>query len=838
MTTAIAQNFAMASLYVGDLHPDVTEAMLFEKFSHAGPVLSIRVCRDAVTRRSLGYAYVNYQQTPDAERALDTMNFDPVFGRPIRIMWSQRDPSLRRSGVGNVFIKNLDKDIDHKAIYDTFSNFGNILSCKVATDENGVSKGYGYVGKFIPRAQRMREIGETTRKFTNVYVKNFDENFTDQCLVDLFSKFGKIQSCVVMKEDDKSKGFGFVSFENPEDAEAAVKEMNEYQLPSGKKLYVGRAQKKAERQAELKRRYEMLKLERIQQYEGVNLYLKNLDDSVDDAQLRKAFEKFGVITSAKVMTDEKGQSKGFGFVCFSSPDEATRAVSEMNNQKLGNKPLYVALAQRKEDRKAQLASQLVQRVNALRFQTVGMGQMYSGSGYFFPTMPQAGPRAYLTALPAGAPQVRATPRWMSSPTMGRGQAMPPNILTQYPQGLARPRGPAIATAAVTTNVRPQSGNPQLARTLTATQVLPQPRYAMDFRFSAAPAATTRQQLTPAGPTIMIQQPRPGLAPVPAAPAPAAPPAFKFPAAAAAAAAARNITPAAQQFQAAAQLQHGIMVHGHEPLTSSMLSSAPPQEQKQMLGERLFPLIMEIHKDLAGKITGMLLEMDNGELLNMLESPDLLNAKVTEAVRVTIGGTMSHDDVNRKTSVFLHQVALQFLNSAPMLACDCYRKCATLRKKSSNRFAQKYAQCDGCGALLIAGISGSFRKTMQIKLGRRLLKIRRRLQYNNSGGISKFESSLLERWNRRRGALVLQCKFCSTLKRLRWLKSDPDLVLRWNSKRFTRVEKKLSSAKRRKVACSKLQLLLKSNDNNRPPASCDLSTFLNSVGHSAAGPSAQ
>ncbi|KRY49578.1 Polyadenylate-binding protein 1, partial [Trichinella britovi] len=812
MTTAIAQNFAMASLYVGDLHPDVTEAMLFEKFSHAGPVLSIRVCRDAVTRRSLGYAYVNYQQTPDAERALDTMNFDPVFGRPIRIMWSQRDPSLRRSGVGNVFIKNLDKDIDHKAIYDTFSNFGNILSCKVATDENGVSKGYGfvhfeteesaqkaidkingmlldgkkvYVGKFIPRAQRMREIGETTRKFTNVYVKNFDENFTDQCLVDLFSKFGKIQSCVVMKEDDKSKGFGFVSFENPEDAEAAVKEMNEYQLPSGRKLYVGRAQKKAERQAELKRRYEMLKLERIQQYEGVNLYLKNLDDSVDDAQLRKAFEKFGVITSAKVMTDEKGQSKGFGFVCFSSPDEATRAVSEMNNQKLGNKPLYVALAQRKEDRKAQLASQLVQRVNALRFQTVGMGQMYSGSGYFFPTMPQAGPRAYLTALPAGAPQVRATPRWMSSPTMGRGQAMPPNILTQYPQGLARPRGPAIATAAVTTNVRPQSGNPQLARTLTATQVLPQPRYA------TAPAATTRQQLTPAGPTIMIQQPRPGLAPVPAAPAPAAPPAFKFPAAAAAAAAARNITPAAQQFQAAAQLQHGIMVHGHEPLTSSMLSSAPPQEQKQMLGERLFPLIMEIHKDLAGKITGMLLEMDNGELLNMLESPDLLNAKVTEAVR-----------------------------------------------KSSNRFAEKYAQCDGCGALLIAGISGSFRKTMQIKLGRRLLRIRRRLQYNNSGGISKFESSLLERWNRRRGALVLQCKFCSTLKRLRWLKSDPDLVLRWNSKRFTRVEKKLSSAKRRRVACSKLQLLLKSNDNNRPPASCDLSTFLNSVGHSAAGPSAQ
>ena len=224
------------------------------------------------------------------------MNFDVINGRPVRIMWSQRDPSLRKSGVGNIFIKNLDKSIDNKIMYDTFSTFGNILSCKVAQDEEGNSKGYGFVhfeseeaatnaiikvngmllngkkvfvGRFVPRKERENVPGETKRRFTNVYVKNLTEEYdTDDKVRALFEPFGEITSAkVVSDENGKSKGFGFVSFDEPEQAEKACDALNGKEMSNGKTLFVGRAQKKAERQAELRRKFEQMKMERLNRYQ-------------------------------------------------------------------------------------------------------------------------------------------------------------------------------------------------------------------------------------------------------------------------------------------------------------------------------------------------------------------------------------------------------------------------------------------------------------------------------------------------------------------------------------------------------------------------------------------
>jgi polyadenylate-binding protein len=228
-----------------------------------------------------------------------------------------------------------------------------------------------FVGRHIARKERLAQMDGSRAKFTNVYVKNLGLEMTDEEFHSLFSKYGPVTSALVSRDDTgASKGFGFVNFENPDDALNAVNALNETEH-NGKILYVGRAQKKSEREEELRKQHEQAKMEKLAKYQGVNLYVKNLDDDLTDEKLSQEFSVYGVVTSAKIMRDDKGFSKGFGFVCFSSPDEATKAVTEMNGKMIGSKPIYVALAQRKEARRSQLEAQMNQR-SQMRMQQVTM----------------------------------------------------------------------------------------------------------------------------------------------------------------------------------------------------------------------------------------------------------------------------------------------------------------------------------------------------------------------------------------------------------------------------------------------------------------------------------
>ncbi|TEB36370.1 polyadenylate binding protein [Coprinellus micaceus] len=618
---AVAQaSVPSASLYVGELDLTVTEAMLFEIFNMIGPVASIRVCRDAVTRRSLGYAYVNYLNAADGERALEQLNYSLIKNRPCRIMWSQRDPALRKTGQGNIFIKNLDEMIDNKALHDTFAAFGTVLSCKVATDDQGRSKGYGfvhyetaeaaesaikavngmllndkkvYVGHHISRKERQSKLEEMRSQFTNLYIKNLDTEVTSEEFEELFQKFGNVTSAVISKDEEgKSKGFGFVNYERHEEAQKAVDELNDFDL-NGKKLFVARAQKKAEREEELRKSYEAAKLEKMSKYQGVNLYIKNLDDDTDDEKLRGEFEAFGTITSCKVMRDEKGTSKGFGFVCFSSPDEATKAVAEMNNKMIGSKPLYVSLAQRREVRRQQLESQIAQR-NQIRMQqaaAAGLPGSYVNGPLYYPPGP-------------GFPQGRGMMGYPPQPGM-----MPPR--PRYgPNGQMPVPGPYSQAPPQAYGIPPYSGRP------------PRPQGGHPRGPGGSPTQSTVPIPRGNGPAP-TNAGRPPTQGVPRTPATTAPPA-RAPAAAPAPAKAPAPAPAAPTVAPASDLP---------TISPTQLAAASAVEQKQLLGEVLYVRIQPSQPELAGKITGMLLEMDNSELLHLMDNPDALNAKVGEALIV-------------------------------------------------------------------------------------------------------------------------------------------------------------------------------------------------------------
>jgi polyadenylate-binding protein len=483
---------------------------------------------------SKGYGFVHFEKDESARLAIEKVNGMLLEGKKVGpaqhwpIFWPAFHILQAEAGKG----------------------YATLLQFRRASDPIALQV---YVGPFLRRSERS---SDSEVKFTNVFVKNLEESVSDEELKAMFAEFGTVNSCIIMRDDDgKSKGFGFVNFEAPEQAAAAVQDLNGKDV-NGKELFVGRAQKKAEREAMLRAKFEELRAERIAKYQGMNLYVKNLHDDIDDDALRTEFSQFGTITSAKVMMDGAAKSRGFGFVCYASPEEATRAVTEMNGRMIKGKPIYVALAQRRDVRRAQLEQQYQQRIAMAPGPRGPMGPGMFPPGGAPPMFYPPGPRGPM------APGMM-NPYMMAGPGRGmpgrgpRGMMMPPQMMG--PGGARSGRGGRGG--------RGRGDFPARGRGPTSGR---------GGRGEVAPAP-------PAG--------------APAAPTPAAVPA-----------------------------------EGGQ-LTAAMLAAAPPEQQKQLLGERLFPLVANMQPDLAGKITGMLLEMEVIELLLLLEDQQALNAKVDEAVEV-------------------------------------------------------------------------------------------------------------------------------------------------------------------------------------------------------------
>jgi len=605
-----------ASLYVGDLHPQVSESALFKQFSNVGQVVSVRIPRDPLTRQSLGYGYVNFQDSKDARKALDLYQSCVFNGRACRLMWVQRDPSLRKSNVGNIIIKNLDKAVDSKKLHSYFSTYGTILSCKVVYDDDNKSKGYGFVhyetekeaqecitnmngkpfnGKTIT-VEAFTKNRTTANQWTNCYIKQFPASWTEEKLREEFQPFGEITS---LKMDmSRGKPFAFINYTSHEQATAATEGMNKkevfYTDENGEEkpleLFVSECQSKRIREKENKEKALMKKRERIQKYAGCNVFIKNLDDACSEEWLRDHFQKFGTITSCKIATTENNTSLGHGYICFSTPDEAADAIKQTNRKQISpwNKPFYVALHQPADERRLALQRESFQMPRHNNLTGMMQMQQYNNPAYIQPN-PYLGIPANMNTgfgprmgpYPGIVPNTRGTPSALlrfpyAQPGVPYNQHIYDRQMGIGPTYLRGPK-PRVKGNRVKGNmgINPQGMMPNM----------PMPNVENTNVMNNANVMGNV-------PNTQVDQ--------------------------------YNQQMGANQ----ASNQEGSAI-----IDSSQLAQLPEDKQKLYLGEKLYPLVANLNGEKAPKITGMILELDNAEILMLLEDSNSLKEKVAEAVLV-------------------------------------------------------------------------------------------------------------------------------------------------------------------------------------------------------------
>jgi polyadenylate-binding protein len=440
-----------ATLYVGNLDPNTSEGDLFNIFSEKHrSVVSVRLCRHNLTQLSLGYGYVNYSSAKDAENAVKDLNCKEVNGRCIRVAPVERDPAKRRSNKGNIFINNLEPHMRDVNLYDTFTQYGVVLSCKAVLDRDGMCRGFGfvqfekeddaqraiedangkdvrgkklYVAKFKSRKEREEQREKCRLNFTNVYVKSLRPNSDENELKALFSPYGGITSAHIktLRLGAVPSAYGFVNFQHNAEAVTAISKetglhqhhilyMSDFPTTLGHKrlaeriseltlekvkkyhfsthdgkvsgfvlftdkgedavtgaiarlreafvdsadcfstarIFAQRAQKKTERQRELRAKRLQRIRERIET--GGNLYVKNFSVDVTEDTLRDLFSAYGTVHSVKVMRDREGISRTFGFVTMASADDAGHVVQNRRKIMLDGRNLYVAYHQTKSER--------------------------------------------------------------------------------------------------------------------------------------------------------------------------------------------------------------------------------------------------------------------------------------------------------------------------------------------------------------------------------------------------------------------------------------------------------------------------------------------------------
>ena len=214
-------------LFINGLDKTVNENMLYQLFNDYS-VSYIKIAKDHNTRESFGYAFIGFKNNAKAEEAIKKLNYSKLAKKTLRISWYNREPGNFRSKIeNNIFVKKIPKEVTAKEFDEYFRKFGNIVSAKLAEDEEGESMGYGFVlydseegakkaisechgkewkGKKLFVAQFQKNRPKQAPKYNNIYVRNIPKSWSEEDIKKYFSVYGEIGSMIVREpEADKLK---------------------------------------------------------------------------------------------------------------------------------------------------------------------------------------------------------------------------------------------------------------------------------------------------------------------------------------------------------------------------------------------------------------------------------------------------------------------------------------------------------------------------------------------------------------------------------------------------------------------------------------------------------
>ena len=179
----------------------------------------------------------------------------------------------------------------------------------------------------------------------NIFIKGISTEVKPRDIYELFAKYGEIISTKICEDEDGNLlGYGYINYYNLSSAENAVKNLNNKEF-FGSKLEIEHFQKKNERLQNA--------------IENNSIYIKNIPNDINEANLKKLFSKFGKITFNKIYSDSN--NRNYAIIVYENSENANKAKEEMNNKKLNENDengLYVDLLQKKTERKRLLTTKI------------------------------------------------------------------------------------------------------------------------------------------------------------------------------------------------------------------------------------------------------------------------------------------------------------------------------------------------------------------------------------------------------------------------------------------------------------------------------------------------